>query len=154
GAGSARPNEATAVAQRPRLVRRSSRLSMRLPRRRRNRRRIYLGLPTRSNPTTDCLERSCRPRGPNGGHMRETKRETQRVRTARSPTSSGCLTTKLSGRPTRPDQRRECHNGLAFAPQLITHHGPLQRKLDSAFECEQLRNLNLARNVCAWTTVL
>jgi hypothetical protein len=40
------------------------------------------------------------------------------------------LTSKLSGRPTRPNRRRECQNGRAFAPQLTTVHGPLQRKLD------------------------
>ena len=41
----------------------------------------------------------------------------------------GHLTSKLSGRPTRPNRRRECIISPALAPQPLTFHGPLQRKL-------------------------
>ena len=48
------------------------------------------------------------------------------------PNSICCLTSKLSGRPTRPNRRRECTISPALAPQPLTIHGPLQRKLDGA----------------------
>ena len=34
----------------------------------------------------------------------------------------------LSGRPTRPDRRQQCHHVFALAPQLHVRRGPLQRK--------------------------
>lgn len=51
------------------------------------------------------------------------------------------LTMELSGRPKRPNRRRECTITLALAPQLITFHGPLQRKLGSPYPVTRLTSM-------------
>jgi hypothetical protein len=105
---------------------------MRLPPVGSNSPRVYLGQAPRSNPVTCGAQRSCRALcGWTSRFRRQIGRRKRRRQAERSTRRQRCLTTKLSGRPTRPEQRSERIIIFALATQPTTFHGPLQRKLDN-----------------------